>query len=120
MITVTTRSALAGLAALPAALTVELAAVQERAAQRVWADAQAPGHVPFDTGRLHDTATLDLSTPLRPLIVYPQEYAGFLHWGTIRLAPRPWLQAAMDRDAAAYQGDLAGIAARIGAVWRGL
>ena len=58
--------------------------------------------VPFDTGRLHDSIAV-VDRGLATDIVADAPYAGFVEFGTVRMAPRPFLRPAMRKHRKGYR-----------------
>lgn len=69
--------------------------------------ASAPGEPPaVDTGFLTNSIQVATPGPLTAEIQIPAEYAAYLELGTRRIAPRPYVQPAIDAITEKYSGIL--------------
>lgn len=69
--------------------------------------ASAPGEAPaVDTGFLTNSIQVATTGPLTAEIQIPAEYAAYLEFGTRRMAPRPYVQPAIDAITAKNAGIL--------------
>jgi HK97 gp10 family phage protein len=64
--------------------------------------------VPFVTGRLHDSISVE-DRGLATDVVADAPYAGFVEFGTVRMAPRPYMRPAFRQHRAAYRDALLGV-----------
>jgi phage gpG-like protein len=59
--------------------------------------ASAPGEAPaIDTGNLVNSIQVEMTGPAAAVVFTNVEYAPYLEFGTIEIAPRPFLQPAVD------------------------
>jgi hypothetical protein len=75
----------------------------------------ADGITPVDTGDLKNKKQMDMASPgnLSAQITWTMEYAGFVNFGTVYMAPRPYATSAADQTFPLLIADLSALEGRI-------